>query len=433
MFAAFSNGKTEKAILFSISPTLNELYKAIESGSSLLPNAALDLSGDRRMAAMGVDGHSVGGSAVDGFAPVILMAMWQIILDVLYLLLFAFVCLVPWRLAKLLVTLFHSDDIRLLDIAKHVMVLKSEADRNLNEYRRGIVSLLNEMAKKNLNQYDSWKELHSPFLGRLEKFTLLRYYELYGQIFKILRKYEGKSGGFGIDAMAVTIPKLTTLHHSRLMSWGLKTALHNHFTIGNISDVIHGAAVELVGLRDKGYRKEQKEIQGCLDAQFLAMKDRVKEANERASIKHLFSRPTDETRKIIKDAFVDSVKDICVLFLLLFLFVSVTEVPAFIGDLLRHRNSDAHTLREMIICHIQQSAEKKKRLFAFIVYSLGVFVLVVGIPAYVEKIFRCENLDDATSLARRILRYFNVIYIFLKCLIYICHLLGNRFGTCVRF
>jgi hypothetical protein len=132
-----------------------------------------------------------------------------------------------------------------------------------------------------------------------------------------------------------------------------------------------------------------------------AMKERLLASNEKFSFKHLKTRSIDETRAIIKDGFKSTMKDIGTLLLLLLLVVTLTEVPAFLSDLYRHRHSDKHSVKEMVITHLKRSAEIKKRVAIFCGYSLCVLLLVVGLPAYIEKLPRCETLDEAIDLAKR--------------------------------
>jgi hypothetical protein len=401
-----SEAKESREILFALAPKLSEIEDGARAVSSSLPaDCYKDFSGFQwSQTAIRKEDFQ------DAFVPLVIMALVNIFWDMYYTVLALFTLLVPWRFYQMVLALLQTDARRYYDVVKHIMALKFEGDRYLNEFRSNYIPLLNEHAK-NLIMTDARYEerkMNLRFTGiqfakleELELFTLRRYLALYSRVasrVKKLRVYDE-----GIDSIAESVESLREVHMSHVNNWALRYALLSDSLRHKLPSDVTDASVEVIRRVDREVNEKEVQIEDKISSIVASMK-KDSDVSSGPAFKNLFTRPLDDSRFIVKDRARVAFHDLWVVVLFFFMILSVSPLPGFIADMWKHRNSPAHSFREMIEFHLQKSTQTKSKLLKLIFLSIIICLFFVGLPAYMEALPRCKSLDECIDLAKETIR-----------------------------
>jgi hypothetical protein len=401
------NESISNQVVFAFAPSLLEISESIEKVSSDLPSVSLDVA------------RSVGVCAnvnsdeffQDSFGPIVLVAAWQICIDLYYMALFFFVMLAPWRFYELMCSLMQSDEQYFLRVARHAMKLKRERDRYLAEFREKFIPLLNEYSKNVLitttcyehSWYHRFASIEFAKLRSLEKYTYGRFAILYFRIFKRLKNYERYSGSSSLSELNRVFRLLFAAQHTGVDLWGLRAALHYDAVKNEYPMHVEAASIEVINRLDRENVRKEKQLEGELGSIMVSIENKS-HAKQKTSIKAMLSRPIEESRFIVLDMARATAGDYGVVVLFLLMMLTVVSLPGLIGDLWKHRNSSTHSWREIVLVHCKRFMDLKTKILLLVIFSLGVCCLFVGLPAYIEKLPRCNSLDECIDLARETIK-----------------------------
>jgi hypothetical protein len=398
------NNEKKREILFAMAPTLGELADAVEKVSYDLDATAFNEEAFKSKFAEPLPTLLSESFFQDSFGPIVLVAASQICIDLYYMALFFFVMLAPWRFYELMCSLMQSDEQYFLRVARHAMKLKREGDRYLAEFREKFIPVLNSFTKS-VVQYESAMSVSYVRIEALDAFessTFGRYSASYLKILKRFKTLDGRGAAIGLDQIETEIRDLVFIQCRRLAVWPLRFALvargNRHAAPQNLA-----AAGEILLRIDREESNKQTSKDINIQNIFSEIEKKYGGSNK-ISLKNWSSRPIDDSRWIIKDIARATLADYGIIVVFIVLVVSIAPLPALISDLWTHRNSPSHSVREIVICHARKFIEMKTKLGMLFLYSIVICFLVVGVPAYVEKLPRCDTIDDCIHLAKETLR-----------------------------
>jgi hypothetical protein len=298
-----------------------------------------------------------------------------------------------------------------LRVARYTMKLKREGDRYLAEFREKFIPLLNEYSKNVLitttcyehSWYHRFASIEFAKLRSLEKYTYGRFAILYSRIFKRLKNSEGYSGSSNLSKLNKALHSLFAIQHTGVDMWVLRAALHYDAVRNEYPMHVEPASIEVISRLDRENRRKEEQLQNKIDAIMVSI-EKQSEAKQKTSIKAMLSRPIDESRFIVLDMARATAGDYGIVILFFLMVLTVVCLPGLIGDLWTHRNSSTHSWREIVLVHCKRFLDLKTKIFLLVLFTLGVCCLVVGLPAYIEKLPRCNSLDECIDLARETIK-----------------------------
>jgi len=315
-----------------------------------------------------------------------LSELWQLVLDVVHLLLFFFLALAPWRLMQCIYFAGQPSEVWHGTLAKLLSSLLLAKEAMLQLFRRRLEPLLNAAAK-DPPQRTSEKlgEVASQLLRQLPMVSARSERALLSELERCQS-----------DVAVSFVQKVKTyslLQNAVSSYWpGLTLGANLQLTHQCFNPQEHALVIEQIS----GAQSRADELLFSLAAEVQAASREFKAFYDGAGfLGNACQKPLSEHRRMVQIFAYEVLKDYGTLLLGLLLVLSVYRLPSVLRDLQRHQGDFVHRARMVLNCQVRLLLWDLWMLFTALLASLLALVTLVRALEFLRVAFlHCGSLEE---------------------------------------